>query len=399
MKKLTCTFHVFCISVILLCTVFVQGMESHTQKALIAEEYNQKNPNITFVNNLITLPSELLDGIMNFQYLSELSDEIMKTKMNIDNNVNAIEAPRLSDLLNKITSVLDIKSFEYGIKRYMMLSCTCKYFNEVLTPETIGNLHKHYNQDIKNNVWQRLMLNSTYHHSVVRRLPALLLICAGVTDTTMDYFLLNSIAIRDKVQQAAILFKYHHVNSNAEDEHGPIFFNAKTIEMVQLFINNGVDIHTENKYQTNVLWRILDDAYPSDLMIFYLAQGINPKKLRLFDKSCLLHAFAEPTFNYMWCYPKNIDVLKKGELLLNAMPDMVNMVNVFGKTPLDVAMETLKKIEEQAEEMEKEYGIRLSPSHDEFAKQLIALFRKYGGLTARELEQSESEEESDCIIF
>jgi hypothetical protein len=207
----------------------IQGMESYTQqqKALQAKEYNKKNPYITFMDNFIKLPSDTSCSIINFQYFSELSEQIKRYSgeyNNLIHNLNTTMDP--SYLLTAIEYTLDKQAFEYSIKHYMNLSRVCTYFHEVLTPQTIGFLHKHHDLDKKNELWRELMTNSqnskfkTIAHS--KTMPALILICAGATDNTHIDTLLYNITIANNAQHAEILFQ-HGISPNLKYNKLPIF--------------------------------------------------------------------------------------------------------------------------------------------------------------------------------
>ncbi|HLJ31497.1 MAG TPA: hypothetical protein VKU36_03615 [Candidatus Babeliales bacterium] len=401
----------------------IQGMLSYAQQqkqliAFQAKEYNKNNKNITFIDNFIKLPSDVSRQIINIHYSLELSEEIATTNTdhhNLINNLNTMEPFEVSRTLTAIEHVVDKKAFVQSIKKYMQLRGVCTHFNEVLTPQIIGFLHKHHDLDQKNELWRELMANPTYSMTA-KSLPAVILICAGATNNTHINALLQHITANNKVQQAEILFQ-HGIDPNLQYDGIPVFFAAPTIEMIKTFMTYGANIHAEtNKWptfkkwndakeithmlqvknqSTNVLWHILDNKYGSELMEFYISCGISPKKQYtqepLSGAFCILHEFANP---YYAGHLENRCILKKGEILLKSMPEMVNLQDSFGRTPLDIALESLRKIGHSVEELDQ---IRLGcptysffSSFESFARDFVALLRKYKAKTAEELK---------CFLF
>jgi len=333
----------------------------HKEQALQAEEYNQSNP-------LFLLPQEMLNQIF-----------------------------------SSCPTPAQAQSLEKTIKTFMKLSATCKSFNKLLTFETIGNFCTNYAQNDKDQTLQNItqyMNNYTYK---AKRLPALIVSCAGATlkpkheldplfeiaiiKPKGDLDFLFEIAIRHAdAQLLKALFKNH-----ALVDLGRSFFDAKTIEMVQIFIDNKVNLHvTDNYSKTNVLWYILEDQYPSAIMELYLKHHVDAKKLRS-DNSCVLHKLAKPS---SICKINKVDnFLKKAILLLNAIPDMINTLNDYDETPVDAVKAFLQEAKSNG----------LLP---EAFEKLLTLFRIRGGLTAQELTQQntspqqivENDKECTCII-
>jgi len=301
------------------------------------------------------------------------------------------------------------KSLKYSIKEFMQLSTTCKNFNRILTFETIGTLCKKYAQGDKNRVLQNLVNDGRY---ATTRLPILILICAGAdantrenTHTRKDAHdemcirgtwlrdgnqivkvnistmqqpskvnnkingksLLGNAIFNNDAELATTLFR-HHANPKVRNGFSPLFFYAKTVEIAQMFIDNGVNLRATD-IRGNVLWHIVINHYPSDLMLLYLKHNVDPKKLSQLDGSCLLYALAKQKRTN-----NTDDFLKKGELLLAAIPDMVNALNKDGKTPVDIAQESLETLQPGSE------------TYKAF-EALITLFKERGGKTAQELAQ------------
>lgn len=144
----------------------------------------------------------------------------------------------------------------------------------------------------------------------------------------------------------------------------PVFFNpCLTIEMIELLIDNRLNIHAISiRSKTNVLWYVCRNInqYSSKFLDFYLKKGVNPKALDTYDNSCLFHELARSCFNFI----DDNNLLENVNLLLHAIPDMMNTLDINGQTPTDIACKKQSSFK---------------------CPRLIALFRKHGGLTAQEL--------------
>jgi len=342
MKQLTRTLNALFISTIFLGTMSVHSMENsynnYTQKALLAEKYNDT------VCLLTHLPNEKLIDIFSFC----LADDVDQ-----------------------------VKSLEKSIKSFMRINMVCRNFNRLLTFETVGKLCKNYALDDKNYALRSLMRRTSAPDYKKSRLPMLILICAhaSTTNKVNSYStLLSTAVIEDDVPFVTTLFK-HHVDPNEIlfCTSNPTFFSVKTMKMAQLFIDNGVKIHSTNSNATNVLWAMVNHEYPSELMEFYLMHHVDATKLTPYSNSCLLHALGKSTFRYYRTMNLD-DFLRKATLLLNAIPNMVNKLDRYGNTPLDNAQKSLEK--------SKKYN-----DFPEAFEKLIALYRKHGCLAGKELPQ------------
>lgn len=158
------------------------------------------------------------------------------------------------------------------------------------------------------------------------------------------------------------LFKYD-ANYNETDclRKYPIFFDAQTVEIVQLFIDKQVDVGQKDLDDCNVLWHLIDSKFSAELMRFYLQHNVNANHICKWDGSCVLHSFAENKVI------TDVDqFLKKVRLLLKKSPDMVNTVNNNGETPIASAERTIKTWGEKY------------PACVEPLQKLIELFKNYG---------------------
>jgi len=274
------------------------------------------------------------------------------------------------------------RSLELSMKTFMRLSCVSKYFYTFLNFERIGNLCKDYAQIHKDRALSQVArCISTYRYEA-KSLYALILVYAG-TDATFEHNrLLQKAVLEDDAQFVDILLKHNANPYRYMQKEGPIFFYAQTIEVAQVFIDYNINIHVGDHIYPNILWFILNDEYSADLMDFYLNHGVNARLLSDWEGNyCLLHGLARCS------YVRDRDnFLKKGQFLLNAIPDMVNALSRSRKTPIDIVQCSLESSKEF-------YG----EEHSIAYKELISLLKLYGGLTANELAKSKKKR-NNCII-
>lgn len=191
----------------------------------------------------------------------------------------------------------------------------------------------------------------------------------------------------------------------------PLLWYVKTPEIARLLVKNNVDIHATNTDYPNILWRTLHVNYSFEMMEFYLEKEVNARQLRPSDDSCLLHyaSSINPNNNCREMF------LKKVELLVKTIPDMINTLNVDGETPLDRAQnqliqikaksiekmnyfeQTIKDPENQKRfaeyikycELIKKAEPQLRDENIETIQNLITLFKNHGGKNAQEIVQQE----------
>lgn len=314
---------------------------THTQLALHTKKYNENDCLLTNV----TLPEELI------------SIEIFPHCLAQD--------------------VDQVASLENSIKNFMKLRATCKKYNTLLTFEIIGGFCKKYAPSDKNSLLYFLLNSWEKGWAKTPYLPASILICAGANANTAtdSISLLEEAVHNNNAQLVTLLFK-HNVDPNTKNPHNncPVLCRVKTIEIAQMFIDNGVDIHATSHFNpSNVLWYTIGDGHSLDLITFYLKHHVDANQLDPDDNSCLLHALAKYDVHYDH---KDIDnFLKKARILLNAMPHMVNALNNDGQTPVDVAQESFKDAKKHKRKIEECL----------FYNDLAALIKKHGGFTAQEL--------------
>jgi len=354
MQQLNSTAYILWTLIALLNTVGIQGMFhrgsfNHREylfpvnitkieairKALDAQGYNQHNP-------LIKLPNDTLKQIISY---------CQPTKCD------------------------SAKTLKKSIKNFIPLKFICKRFNKLLTYKTIGEFYKSYDLAIKNEVFKETLKYLFFWYKIPNRLPILIINYAGAdahienNDHTSN--LLHNAVHFDDAHVLTVLLN-HQANPNAKTtDLVPVFFYAKTIKIAQMLIHHGVNIHAkEDKSKTNVLWKTVTYEYPSKLMAFYLQHKVNAKEVccgNYLLHDLVLHGYRD----------NDHDFLTKAELLVEVIPDMINTLNINKDTPLDLAEEELKLVH-----IHPSYNQRLAKRT---FKQLITLFKKYGGKTGQEL--------------
>ncbi len=306
-----------------------------------------------------------------------LSHDMQAWKAKQFNDKNGFFSPEILTSIFSYSLIEDehqLKSLEKSIKNFMDLRPVCKNFKNSLTHKAIGQLCKAYAQQDKN-----MLLKKVYR--IKRRQPyTAVLIHAGADATIENNFLLKKAVLDNNEQFISTLLEHHADAYMTINNAGPIFSHARKIKIAKLFINNHVDIHKtwkSNGSISNVLWHIITDEwfkYPSDLMLFYIEQGVDAKLCNKNGYS-LLHAFAASD------YRRNTDdFLEKGKILLDALPDMINTLSKNEDTPIDTAQNILKTLKKQS---------RFEKQCDALT-QLIALYKEHGGLSAQELKQKEN---------
>lgn len=364
MKKSTFTLNILWMTTILLCTASIQGMESNVSWPRWA--FNK----LSYLSSIIWTPKQLSPE--DYAQLALQAKEY--------NQHNPLLS--LPDVLSHIFSHClvhnenQVESLKNSMKSLIKLNSTCKNLHTLLTRETIGKFCKNYAQNDKDQALFNLgesINNLTYMR---KRLPALILICAGADPNTSVWTscLLTKAVEWHDAGMTATLFR-HHADPNVHEGSCPLLFFIRAKEVAQLFINNGVDLNATPKYSSiNVLWEIIrSQDYPAELITLYLKHGANPRNLNSIDNSCLLHGLA----NSDHIGDVN-NFFKKVTLLLDTIPDMINALNKSGQTPLDVAQVSLE-----------------GSTTPEAFEQLIALFKEHGGLTTQKLKEQDTLKQMD----
>ncbi len=377
MQKLTCifNFNLICFSTILFSALPVQGMEGAWDQCLA---------------RLALVNAQLCKSLINAQrYDSDDMPELVRIS---DDELIEISKRRKLGLLQLANAKAKVEELKNDIKSFMKLSTTCKSWNNFLTFERIGSFCEHYPLETKNEVL-RYLIESWGSSFDGECRPTLILICAGADIDTnhRGRSALKRAVYKDDVQFAKTLFRYN-ANPNIQTYYTfvsgyfPVFFCANTVEMVQTFIENGVDIQATDFAGLNVLWHILYNEGSADLMKVYLEHGVDATKLHLGDNACLLHALAH---SYYIPYIDNF--LQNANLLLTAIPGMINTLDEDNLTPLDVAQESLKGLQEDVEAESALKDLQEDGEEDGVVEsalafeKFIALLRERGGLTAQEL--------------
>lgn len=290
--------------------------------------------------------------------------------------VQAMEKERcLLDQLPEESLLIANQSLVNSIKILMKLSMLNKDLNQAWTVEKIGTLCKNYSNDDKDEMLGKLLSYRSFKPNVYMPLAILFSVGFGThIDETNDFVLRKVVGASGFTPIIQLLFK-NKANPNIKKNRYPLFFMVKTIEEAQLFFNNKVDLHATGNYmgpyETNVLWCTVQEEYPSELMKFYLDQKVDPKNLN-HRGECLLHELVDK-----FCLIKDMDdYFKKFELLLDVIPDMINLLSLNHQTPTGELMGIAQQ------DCENGYTLHSKEMYDKF----IALFRERGGRTMLELQ-------------
>jgi hypothetical protein len=268
-------------------------------------------------------------------------------------------------------SIDTTKPFVEVIESALLLPTTCKACNNHEILITMGKICKKYDIKEKKDAMRMLLKKINDINYKHKRHAALLLTYAGAKNDANKYSsLLNNVVHHYDKQMLTALFD-NNANPNQRNilRSSPIFFDVQTIEIAQMFINNGVNLHAKgNDLIPHVLWACLAYGHSVELIEFYLGHKVDT---RCIDTS-ILHALA----TYMLSQRSNIDrYIRIVQLLLKADPDMINMLDNYKKTPLDCAKIGMKRPTIYKESYE-------------LYQALIELFEQHGGKTAKQLKQN-----------
>lgn len=237
-------------------------------------------------------------------------------------------------------SLLDV------IKSFIQLSATCKEYNKRLTCVTIGDYCKNYSQYVKNRTLNDLVKdmcpNLDYTH---KRLTVLTLVCAGANQIWGYRLILQAVQKSDTYLVNVILQYNENVDVNIEislSNPCSMLFAVKNVEIAQQLITRGANVHEVHPDKnTNILWSILGNEYPTNLMEFYLTQNVDatsPNPLR--KKETLLHRFAATSYSGGI---SNLDnFMQKAKLLFSIIPDKINALDERRRSPRDIVEISLK---------------------------------------------------------
>lgn len=309
------------------------------EKAHEAEKYNKRN-------KLFNLPDNRLQDILFYSHT--------------DNNEN--------DAVQSLTS---------SMRHYGQLKAMCKHLNNTLTYETIGNFCKNYDLATRNTVFLNILKRSCDKNI---RLPILSLDHAGADcflmyDKNYSTALVRKILVENDIQMFKLLFK-HQMYPEFKWFSPQAVSLIQTIEMAKIF-EESTGLCSRWGFSDELLWAIVKNGnsyeheYAAELIPFYIKHDVNARSLDGQDWSCLLHGLAENA------YTRNSEnFLKKAQFILDVIPDMINRLNKSKRTPLDIAYEKLELFKKND----------FSKFRIQAVEQLIALFKKYGAVTAEEIQ-------------
>ncbi len=377
-------FNALALFIFLINTMSVSGMKRSNYDPLDLESSTYNS-----IHSLICLPGELQQQIV-------FPCDIMVMQVEEDN----------ADELNE------------HIKTFFRFNSVCKYFNKNLKFPWL-NLEL----VTKNKMMQEVNLlitklsckecldddyGTVFRHGRTEKISAcykryctiaLALVCSGagadITDCSSTTLISKSVHAKDELAVALLLNynadpyqqsffenqiialmieeQYQMEGNNKfkisyEHENLPaICFRSPTVAIAKLFLEK---VDKQNLLSLprskQIISEFTSDFYPPEIMQLWLDYGIDARH-------CL-----EDNSQFHWligeCYHGHpIDnCLRKLELLLNIIPDIVNMKNNDGRTPVDQA----------------EVHMQWSTDTAENYVKIIALFREYGGKTAKELEEN-----------
>lgn len=372
----------------ILSTFSAQDRENHKQLASQAEEYNNNH----------WLPDEILSLIFSYRQTQKNNWAIDRFPGGPYNPSFPLPCSKRNLVLKQVILKWDTEVIllENNINFFMKLRATCKKINTLLTFEKIGDFCKDYTIAHKNKLLQFLTRYCEINNKpLYKRILILIYAGADLDDQVWANHLLTHACDNNNTRLAKALLKSQEIDPNNIHQCDPIFFAAKTIEMAQIFIDNDTNVHvTGSDFSTNILWKILCDNDPSELMEFYLQKGVDPKQLSSFNE-CILHRFAELSCH---CKGDHDEFFKKGLILLAVMPkEMINTLDNSGRTPIDVAKARYKSSFMSKDEKKE---------NSETFKKTVQLFREHDGLTAHELKKREQiarknkaqKDTQNCII-
>ena len=303
------------------------------------------------------------------------------------------------------------------IKTFFRFNSVCKYFNKKLKFPwlnlelvTINKMMQEVNLLITKLSCKECFdddYGTVFRHGRTEKISAcykrycaiaLALVCSGagadITDCSSTTLISKSVHAKDELAVALLLNynadpyqqsffenqiialmieeQYHMKGNNKfeisyEHENLPaICFRSPTVAIAKLFLEK-VDKQKllSLPRSKQIISEFTSDFYPPEVMQLWLDYGIDARHC-LEDNSQFHWLIGECYHGY------SIDnCLRKLELLLNIIPDIVNMKNSDGRTPIDQAEERMQWSTVTAENYAK----------------IIALLRQYGGKTAQELEE------------
>jgi hypothetical protein len=273
-------------------------------------------------------------------------------------------------IANSIDTTKPLKEI---IKPALLLSTTCKAFNAAFkTGELlmiIGNACKSYTLKEKNNAMQMLLQSMNDINYWNKQHAALLLTYAGAENNAYRDSLLQKAVHHQDKQMLTTLFN-NNANPNQQDSdiEEPIFFQAKKIDIIQIFIDQPkFNLHEQKESTPNVLWACLTYHRSPKLIKFLIEQNVNVKQ-KDYNNNNLLHEL-HSSYGYLYNLNESLEI---ATLFINKAPKIINELNNDKQTPLDLIQQTMKQFKEKS----KDYKI---------CQALIELFKKHDGKTAQQL--------------
>lgn len=242
------------------------------------------------------------------------------------------ESQLLVSSCDKKNSCIDI------VKDVLALGSTCKSFNKNKDLYVaFGKFCKdRYSMTEKNEVMSLLSLNTGRDNYWEHRYPLFILVHA-----TNWYSRLFLAAIEKNDKEMLTEFFKNGANPNQKyDSWEPDWFSIRDIDTVKMFIAQEVDLHGGRGAYLNVLWySIACDDFSPQLIDFYLKNNVDARGIDR-DGNCILHRIA--IYSSLCLNPVSCDDYEKiTKLFVKAAPELIDIKNNKGKTPLKFAYDKL----------------------------------------------------------
>jgi len=303
------------------------------------------------------------------------------TQYNIDNSPLVALAP---EILEKVLSQID--TLDDALKTTDNLRATCTYFNN-LPLEHFGKAFQSYKQEEKN---KKLEDHMSSEHMILKywggRSRALILKLSGAQENPYSFHLMGEIISHNDTEALTCLLEKNIIDPNKKFCGMPIFYNTKTIKIAEILKKNGCNLHAQGgRSSHNVLWHHISKNNPSPkLVAYYLNHNVDAETINISDGNCLLHLLADSSSSIITTTID--DYLETASLLLKVVPNLINHLNIYNQTPIDVAQKRWYETEELTHYAHT-HGIK------ESFNKLIILFQQHGGKTANQLEHSKKQDQ------
>ena len=257
----------------------------------------------------------------------------------IDNTSNLLLAlPYLVPLIAAEIQAGEAQHLTAAIKNVLSLSSTCKDCNIFLSPDRVGKAFEYYSKVEKNAVMEKLLRRMHNLNYGYKRRKLEILIYAGADHNAYkDHSLFLRAIEQDDRDMITLLFS-KKADPNSISDGVPDFFHVRNIETANMFITKkDFNVHAAGLKLPNVLWHLVLH-YPSfELVKFYLSHNV---KINVDNDNSIFHRMIWSVWS-VWVQKNSEEFIKIAELLFKNAPEILNVRDKKGRTPLDVAKERL----------------------------------------------------------